>query len=147
VLSQTVCLWLTLRSSSLTGFLGSVDGSAYVLPVQVYARVVTEETSVTGEYDIDLFSVVYIERNKKKTTSLFFRLWDVRAAARPSFEDLKAVFKQPYIQLDLSKQWLVFDGFFQHNFYSGLFMNTPILSVCTYLKSMAEPTSSFNERF
>jgi hypothetical protein len=101
-----------------------------VLPLQVFVRVVNEETSETGEHDIDLFSVVFAERNKKKNMSLLFRLWDTRAAERAQFEDLKNLFKQPYIKLDLSKQWLVFDGFFQIDYYSGLHMRKPIFTVC-----------------
>lgn len=102
-----------------------------MIPVQVYVRVVTNETSETGEHDIDLYSVVYAERNKSKNTSLLFRLWNARAAGRAPFEDLKEVFKQPYYHLDLSKKWLVFDGFFMNEIYSGLHMKKPILSVCT----------------
>ena len=99
--------------------------------MQVFVRVVTSETSENGEHDIDLFSVVFAEKNRKKNKSLLFRLWDARAADRAPFEDLKNVFKQPYSQLDLSKQWLVFDGFFQNDHFSGMRMKKPILTVCT----------------
>ena len=114
--------------------MGSVDGSAFVLPLQVFVRVVNEQ-SETGEHDIDLFSVVFAERNKKKNMSLLFRLWDTRASERAQFEDLKNSFKQTFLQLDLSKEWLVFDGFFQMDFYAGLHMRKPILTVivCTYI--------------
>jgi hypothetical protein len=110
-------------------------GAAYVLPIQAYVRTVQSSPSLEAQgeesksqtssttHNIELYSVVLVERKNKTCLTLLFKQWCEKSSPSASH------FKTPLQPLDLDEVgWMVFEGFFYMQ-SSSSHMQRPNLTV------------------